>query len=352
MSAKRKVVLSVVALTGLLLLIAYMAGMFRDRAEPGLRDPDAISTADAYTVELVALPATESVAASVEARETTTIAARLLARVEEITVRAGDYAETGQMLVRLEQDDLLAQARQAAEAVRSMQARLTEAMQNRERAEELHRRKLIADADLDGAIANAATLEAELAGAQQAEQSAKSALGYSEIRSPFAGRIVDRFVEPGDTVSPGQNILSLYNPFSLRIEAWVREALALTLQEGQTLRVEIPALERRLEARIEELVPAADPGSRAFRIKATLPAAPGLLPGMYARLIVPGGTQQVIAVPKNRIAVVGQLNVAWINGKDGPQRRFLRLGQELDEHQVIVTAGLAPGDELLIPPMQ
>ncbi|CAN0603171.1 unnamed protein product, partial [Ectocarpus sp. 12 AP-2014] len=147
-------------------------------------------------------------------------------------------------------------------------------------------------------------------------------------------------------------LVSLYNPGSLRMEAWVRESLAINLSVGQSLAVEVPSLGQRLNARIEELVPAADPGSRSFRVKALLPSAPGLLPGMYARLEVPRGEEQVLLIPSSYVASVGQLDVAWVNTPDGSSRRFLRLGELTDDGQVMVIAGLEEGEELLLPPMR
>jgi hypothetical protein len=81
-----------------------------------------------------------------------------------------------------------------------------------------------------------------------------------------------------------------------------------------------------------------------------LPSEPGLLPGLYARLAVPRGEEEVMIIPEERIARVGQLNVAWVQGADGPVRRFLRLGEPHGEGMIVVTAGLAAGDELLMPP--
>ena len=105
-----------------------------------------------------------------------------------------------------------------------------------------------------------------------------------------------------------------------------------------------------LTARIEEIVPAADPGSRAFRGKALLGAAPGLLPGMYARLDVPHGERSVMLLPRERIASVGQLDVAWVQGDGGAARRFLRLGESPDGEHIEVIAGLEEGDRVLLPP--
>lgn len=346
----RTLILSFVALAGLLVVIAMMAGMFRDRIEPGLVDRGAPKQADAFVVQRSTLQGMEAVPASVEARETTLVASRLLARVETVTVRAGDYVEQGQVLATLDQRDLQARVRQAQESLKAIDARLTEAQQSLARAVELQERKLLSDADLDAARAAEQSLTAEKAAAQQALVEARTALSYAEIRSPLAGRIVERFAEPGDTVSPGAQLLSLYNPGSLRVEAWVRESLALTLSVGQSLAVEIPALEQVLTARIEEIVPAADPGSRAFRVKALLGAAPGLLPGMYARLDVPHGERSVMLLPRERIASVGQLDVAWVQGDGGAARRFLRLGESPDGEHIEVIAGLEEGDRVLLPP--
>ena len=212
----------------------------------------------------------------------------------------------------------------------------------------MHQRGLIAIADRDAARADAAALEADLGAAQQALQEAETAVSFTDIRSPIAGRIVDRFAEPGDTASPGQKLLALYNPFSLQVEAWVREQLALELQPGAELQVEVPAVQRTLTARIEEIVPAADPGSRSFLVRAILPSDQALLPGMYARLQVFAGYRPQLLVATDRVASVGQLDMVWVANDGVIERRFVRLGQPAAEGMIEVISGLAP-DDLVLP---
>ena len=340
--------LPALALVALLLIVAAMAGYFSDRIAPGLGPVPELQPGDPVEVVREETILTESVPASVEAKETTIISSRLVARITEISVRAGDTVEQGQLLLQLEQSDLLARAEQARERIHSVEARLTQARQNLERAEELHDRGLIAVADRDAARADTASLAADLASARQALEEAEAAVDYSEIRSPIAGRVVDRFAEPGDTASPGEKLLSLYNPFSLRVEARVREQLALALVKEQPLQVEIPSLEASFTAHIEEIVPAADPGSRSFLVKAILPSNRQLLPGMYARVQVPAGTRSRLLVAADRVVQVGQLNVVWVAGEGGAQRRFVRLGRAAGDDQVEVIAGLEEG-ELVLP---
>ena len=344
---RHKLLLPIAALLILLLLVAIMAGYFTRKIQPGLEPLTALDTSDAVSVVTQRVAFTEPVPATVEAKETTIISSRLLARITAIAVRAGDQVEQGQLLLELEKTDLLARAQQAREQILAVEARLTEARQNLGRAEELHKRGLIALADRDAARANAAALEAELGSARQALQEAETGVGFTEIRSPISGRIVDRFAEPGDTASPGQKLLALYNPFSLRVEAWVRENLALSLQVGQPLQVEIPAARQILTASIEEIVPAADPGSRSFLVRAVLPPGRILLPGMYARLQVPAGTRSRLLVPADRIARAGQLDVVWVASGTEPERRFVRLGQVTDDGMIEVISGLQAGEQVL-----
>lgn len=344
----KKLLLPVAAIAVLLLMVAALAGYFREKIEPELSEVPQGDTSAAVAVQAESGPVTEPVPASVEAREATIISSRILARITSVKVRAGDYVEAGQLLLELEQSDLQARVQQASDRVRSVEARLTEAQQNLKRAQELHARGLIAVADRDAASADAAALEADLSSARQALQEAEAALGFSEIRSPIAGRVVDRFAEPGDTASPGAKLLSLYNPFSLWVEARVREELALGLEEGAEVRVDIPALDRHYTARIEEIVPAADPGSRSFLVKAVLPSEKALLPGMYARMLVPGGERMRLLIPADRVAEVGQLDVVWVAEQGRVLRRFVRLGRQRDDGLVEVTGGLAAG-ELVMP---
>lgn len=340
---------ALLALALLIGVIAWMAGAFRSKVEPGLAARPATDTAEAIDVTLTEEPLFEPVPASVAARETTIVAARLLARITAVAVRAGDYVEAGALLVTLERSELEARVEQAQEKVRSVAARLEEAERNLLRARELRGRDLLAPADLDAARTRARALEADLAAARQAVAETRTALGYTRITAPISGRVVDRFAEPGDTVQPGQKILSLYNPASLRVEAWVREGLALALAEGQALAVEVPAAALTVTARIQERVPAADPGARAFQIKALLPGREGVLPGMYARVRIPAGTRERLLIPADRVREVGQLAVVWVATAQGAARRFVRLGARREDGRVEVLAGLEAGERLLPP---
>lgn len=343
----KKIMLPLLAIVALFVMIAWMAGMFLDKIEPGSGAVDPVGFGDAVAVEAAEVSIIEKVPASVEAAQATLISSRLLARIVAVRVRAGDSVNKGDLLLELENSDIRAQVQQAEAIISANTARLNEARQNLGRVKELQAGGVMSVADLDKAQAIHDALLAEQAGARQALEEAKTAMAYTRILAPFDGRVVDRFAEPGDTAQPGMTLLALYNPLSLRVEAQVREKVALGLAVGQALQVEIPSMQKVVDAVIEERVPAADPGSRSFLVKAGVAFDANLLPGMYARLLIPVGTGTQLLIPEDRVVHMGQLDLVWVHEDGQNYRRFVRIGQVYENGQVEILAGLSEGEWVL-----
>ncbi|MCP4048299.1 MAG: efflux RND transporter periplasmic adaptor subunit [Gammaproteobacteria bacterium] len=343
----KKILLSLLAIVALLLMIAWIAGLFDKKIQPDINTLEQTNLGDPVVVVVSEVTIIEKVPASVEATQATMISSRLMARISTVRVRAGDVVSKGDLLLELENQDIKARVQQAEARIRGTSARLKEARQNLDRVTELQAGGVMSIADLDKAQANHEALLADMAGANQALEEASTALGYTKIVAPFDGRVVDRFAEPGDTAQPGTKLLALYNPLSLRVEAQVRENLALGLEVGQPLQVEIPSLDKVVDAVIEERVPAAEPGSRSFLVKAGVAFDKNMLPGMYARLLVPAGVGKQLLIPADRVVHVGQLDLVWVLQDGQSYRRFVRIGQFVQDGQVEVISGLDEGDMVL-----
>ncbi|CAA0101209.1 Multidrug resistance protein MdtA [BD1-7 clade bacterium] len=342
-----KIVISVAALAVLLVGILWMAGTFNSKVAPGLKEPEAVAVGEPVGIaERVQVNVTESVPATIRAQQTTNIASRILARIQRVNVRAGAQVEQGQLLVQLEDADAKARVEQAQSQMSSVSARLKEARSRLNRVSRLFDDGLVAIAEVEAAQADFDDLTAQLERSRQALKEARATQAYTQIRAPIAGRIVDRLAEPGDTVSAGQTVLSLYNPASLRVEAQVREALALDMMIGQKITVDVPSKDRVVDGSVEEMVPAAEPGSRSFLVKVAIANNLDLLPGMYARLIVPVEQEARVIVPVTAVGHIGQLAMVWVKTHTGTERRLVRLGQQSQGH-VHVTSGLSGGETLL-----
>lgn len=344
-----KILIPLFAIILLLVMVAWLAGAFKDKVSPAYeQNTPTLKSVQSFVVKSSKEAIFEGVSASITAKQTTIISSRLLARIDKITVRAGDVVKKGDVLITLEQQDLAAKVIEANEQVKAMQARHTESQQNYQRAEALFSKQIVSQFDLDKSKADYQSIIAELTAAKQNLAQAKTTLSYATLRAPINGKIVDRFAEPGNTAQAGSKLLSLYNPLSLRVEAQVREQLALTLTQGQSIKVDLPTIKQSLSGLVEEIVPAANTGSRSFLIKISLPYQENLLPGMYARLLIPAGQATKIYLPIDSVFKVGQLNFVnvLINGQS--QRRFVRVGKSNKHKFVSIISGLTPGEQVLL----
>jgi RND family efflux transporter MFP subunit len=344
----KKIIMPMLALIILLLMVAWLAGSFNSKVLPGFEKASSESVnATTFTVKSSTERVFESIAASITAKQATIISSRLLARIDKINVRSGDNVKKGDVLITLENNDLSSSVIQASEQVNAMAARYTEAKQNFQRAEELFTKKIASQFDLDKSKADYQSIKAELTAAKQNLAQAQTTLSYATLRAPIDGKIIDRFAEPGNTAQAGEKLLSLYNPLSLRIEAQVREQLALTLTQGQSIAIELPTIKQKLTGLVEEIVPAANTGSRSFLIKVSLTYQENLLPGMYARLLIPAGNIEKLYVPDSSVSHAGQLDFVNVLIDGQSQRRFVRLGESAKPGFSSIISGLTEGDVIV-----
>jgi len=337
-----------VTIAGLLLAILWMAGTFDSKIEPGELSNNSTYTGEKLILKNTLIQLNEDVPATVRSKQTTHVAARVLAPIKSIRVKAGDTVKKGDLLIELDNRNNRSNVAQSKENINSIRAQLTQAQSHYIRTKNLYSKESVTKAQLEQASASFNSLKAQLARARQQLESSQTTSSYSQIRAQFSARVIDRFAEPGDLASPGMKLLTLYDPKSLRIDANVRESLALTLTIGQQLVTHIPALNKTLMATIEEIVPAAAPGARSFLIKAKIEHDGKLLPGLFARILIPSAKQDQLLIPASYIRQIGQLDVVWVLEKNSPVRRFIRIGQKTGD-KILVISGLTQGEQLISP---
>lgn len=341
-------ILALVLLGG---VMAYLAGGFESKiaidVEPEPLPPRGGAL---FKVAVVNEPAFEQAAGTIRSRTEAAIAPLITATIAAINVSAGDAVEQGDELILLDSRELAARKDQAQQGVAVAKAQAARAERDLERIQNVIKTSpgAISKMEYDRVQTEMQTARAGLVRAQRRVDESSAALSYGRITAPFAGRIIDRQAEPGDTARQGQTLLRMYDPSAIRVEAAVRESLAGRMQRGQRLEVRVDALERTLEAVVEEIVPTADPGSRSVLVKAGVPESAGLYPGMFARLLIPTGTRSRIYIPRDAVNQVGQLDVVYVKTDQGPTRRFVRLGMPVED-KIAVISGLRAGEEIFRP---
>ncbi len=334
------------------LALAWLSGGCEDRVGPGTVEVAGASAADGdlAVVEEVTESAVEWASGEVASARHTAVASRVLARIEEIRVRAGSSVSEGDVLVVLDARDLQARVGEAEEALRSSEARLELARREQARTQELFRTGVAPQRRVDEVTSQLRAAGAEVAGRRKALDEARTAASFAELRSPVSGRVVDRLAEPGDTAVPGRPLLRIYDPALLRVEAPVRESLAVPLAVGDPLRVDVPALAEAVAGRIDEIVPFAERGARTLLVKVSLPRTDArLFAGMFARVAIPAGQRRRLLVPDAAIERVGQLEFASVVGADGGvERRLVTTGEPAEDGRIEVLSGLRAGERVRV----
>ena len=99
--------------------------------------------------------------------------------------------------------------------------------------------------------------------------------------------MIDKKVDVGDMVTPGQMLVTLFDPKQMQLVASVRESLTRQLQVGQDIGVQVEGLNKQCSGTVSEIVPEAQSASRTFQVKVTGPCPAGIYSGMFGRILIP-----------------------------------------------------------------
>jgi RND family efflux transporter MFP subunit len=345
------ILLTVFLAGGLTLILFVLAGAFTPKVPT--QGPAAPATTPTNLplaeVRLLRRKRHEAAVGTVRAVHEAAVASQLLARVTEVRVKAGQSVIAGEVLVRLDDSDLQARLKQVQAALAAAKVAKEQADKDYERAQQLQPSGGISKEDFDHREKARRTTAAEVERAEHLLRESQVLLEYATVRAPITGLVVDKRVEAGDTVSPGQVLLTLYNSKRMQMVVTVPESLALRLKVGQKVAGRLEALSEECQGTVSEIVPEAQAASRSFTVKVTGPCPPGVYTGMFGRIFIPLEDEQVVVVPAAAVVHVGQLAMVRVLEEGRLQRRLIQIGRKLDD-DVEVLAGLRPGEKVVVEP--
>lgn len=328
--------------------------------------------------ELADLPSPIEAGGVVRARLTAPVAARLMAPIADVKVRAGARVRRGDTLVVLDGREMSAnkaraqaglaasqQAIAAAEAQqRATQAQLTLARATYTRVDALHAKRSATAQELDevsaalrGAEAQAAAADAGLsqarAGLDAARAGADAATigaSYATLTAPFDGLVTERLADPGTMATPGMPLLTIEDTAAFRLEVRLDEARAASVHVGDEASVRIDTLPGvAAQGRVVEIA-RLDAMSHSFLVKVELPPAEGIRSGLFGTATFAGPTHRSVAVPATALIPRGQLTFVYAVDGDGTARLRPVSAAAPVGNRVEVLAGVAPGDQVVLAP--
>lgn len=295
-------------------------------------------------------------------------------RVTAVTARVGDVVSAGQTLVQIDASQSQAQLAQASAAVNvasanigaaqaqiaAAQSRLVLAQQTARRMDLLYREGAISavqhdqtQADLAAAqaavsqyTAAAGAARASVAQARTGVGAAAVPVGQATVVAPFSGMVTQKMVEAGTVVAPGTPLVQLQSTRDLEVDVAVPERDAAAIGAHTAVTVHVDALGgAAIPAWVRAVVPSDNAALRSVTLKVAVSPRPGLLPGMFARVSLPGGAATHWAVPMQAVVDrAGQTGV-FIVANDTARFRPVTTGPS-DGRYVAVSGVAGAGTEV------
>lgn len=329
----------------LLVLAACGAGA------PGPGGPAAKPDFATLTVATEAAPRERSWDGTVEAVNRATLAAQTAGRVLELPFDVNDYVEAGAVVVRFTNVEQKSGRQQAEAMLRAAEATAAEAEAEFKRVSELVERQLVSRAQLDQVTARRNGARAQLSVAQAMLREAGEQVDYTVVRAPYSGILTERHVEIGETVRPGQPLISGLSLDQLRVTVQIPQSDVVQIRQRQQARV-VLADGNSIPAERVIVFPYADPASHSFTVRLELPQGEtGLTPGAIVKVRFALGETERVTVPVTALVQRSEIRGVYVVDAAGRvSLRQLRLGHRHGD-RVEVLAGLSAGETIAVDPI-
>ena len=314
----------------------------------------------------------------VAAQRKAAIASKATGRLEWLGVAEGSRVKAGEIVARLDNRDVVAQAQSATAGVQAARATLQQAQAEEldatttlKRNQDLLAKGFVSQAGLDSAkmradraVAGIANAQASIAVAEANARNAQVAVEYTLIRAPFDGVIVSKNANVGDMVTPFSSaadskgaVVNMADMGTLEVEADVSESSLAKIKVGQPCEITLDALpDARFRGRISRMVPTVDRAKATVMTKVAFNAIdPRILPDMSAKVsflsqeVTAEQQKAILAVHPDALGARAAGSALFVvrDGKlaEVPVVRGTAIGD-----LVAITGGVQSGEKVVVKP--
>jgi len=281
------------------------------------------------------------------------IAALVPGRLERVLVTEGDSVHSGQLVAQVDPVSLRDQLVQADAAVLQARANVENARIAAERTEGLLQRGIAARKEVEDAKTQLSVNEAQLKQAEAARSAAHTQVNRSELRSPFAGTVVHRFLGVGEQVdgTSGQPVVEIADIGTLELLGTVPASRLSEIQKGARFSFQTAAVpEASFSARVIDVLPAVDPVTDNGTVRVRIDNAKRLLKlGMFLTVDLSlKQTSTSLVIPKQAVYPdeAGEPHVYKVTG-DEATFVPVQLGIQTKD-QAQITSGVEDGDTIIL----
>lgn len=271
---------------------------------------------------------------------------RVAGKVAKRLVEVGTLVQAGQPLALLDEADLTLQADQAAAELSAATGVVAQATAAETRAKELRQKGWSTDAQLDQAKAAADEARARLSRAERSVELTKNSLSYARLVADAPGVVTATLIEPGQVVSAGQTAIRMARLAEKEVVVAIPETLLARAKSGDAQVSIWSEPGKSYVAKLRELAPSADPVTRTYLAKFSIPdAGEAVQLGMTATLtLFDPASERVARLPLGALFNQGKgPSVFVVDGSTGAIALTPVSVKSYERNDVLISGGVDEG---------
>lgn len=284
---------------------------------------------------------------SVKSRTEMNLGFRVAGKVTERLVDIGDRVKPGDVLSRIDPTDYRLAVASAEANLAAADKAVETAKLVIDRANILYKKNAVPKAQVEQAqLAYDQAVSTRIAAASSLDQE-KNQLSYAELKSDRIGIVTAINADRGQVVSPGTPVLTVVADDEKEVQIAVPENDISEFKPGKVVKARFWSDDKLvLSGKVREVSGSADPQSRTFSVRVSLPDDPRVLLGMTATVEADaardGGD---ITVPLSALAEKDGSKIVWtVDRKEATVHSRSVEVSDFTGEGVDVTEGLKPGD--------
>ena len=321
---------------------------------PPARNPTAAPATEVPIKVASVVAATESLprlialTGTLKASAESSVAANANGQISRTFVERGSVVAKGAPIVTLDRRMALlaaAEARANLEGIRSQKELADSAC---ERNQRLFKRRIITAEEFEKTDSTCKVQRQSLAAAESRQRQATVSLTDATVRAPFAGVVLERFVNVGEYVTANTKIVELVQNNPVRLELVAGELDAAAVHVGQTVTFEVKAMPgTSFLATVRYVAPALREATRDLVFEAVAPNGDGRLkPGMFATAWLEAGSEAMVVVPQTALRKREETVHVFVIKNGHLEERVVHVERDLGSRAAVKT-GLAAGERVV-----
>ncbi|WP_269930600.1 efflux RND transporter periplasmic adaptor subunit [Aminobacter sp. HY435] len=283
----------------------------------------------------------------VKARTEMNLGFRVAGKITERAVNIGDKVKPGDLLARIDATDYQLGVSTAEANLQAAEKQVETARLSDERAAQLYDKKFASQAQREQAALVYKQASSQRDAALSSLRQARNQVGYAELRADQSGIVTSVSADTGQVVGAGTPVVAVAVDGDKEVQIAVPELEIAQFQQGKPVKVSFWSDAKLvLDGKVREVAGSADPQSRTFSVRVSLPDDARVLLGMTAGIqaSVDSG-EKLVSIPLSALAKQQGKQIVWVveQGDDTVHARDIKVADFVDDG-VQVTEGLRPGD--------